>query len=305
MKGMDAVRVYAHDKSVLRLSYIQSLAGEILARCIVREDLKQYIRIYPDANGSTEGKYLQQYLKANGYTHGNLDGCLLKMIEHEDEDDIFVAPYIDAGVNGNGSEGSAQSGELVDIDNKTYIEINTHGELSLTMTNGFTDDVQDEDESECDDCGDTDHNDNMSYTTHGDYVCRYCCDNNYTYAWINRNTQDYVHNDQVIFVDDEAYQENVDLSAFDIYACEATGDFYHIDNLVMTLRGFIYFNLVETLDHDDADGNNGAHEDDVHELSDGTTCHIDDAERIQAEIDEEEENNEPQPTEDIKQNENI
>jgi hypothetical protein len=26
------------------------------------------------------------------------------MIEHEDEDDIFVAPYIDAGVDGNGSE---------------------------------------------------------------------------------------------------------------------------------------------------------------------------------------------------------
>jgi len=305
MKGTDAVRVYAHEKSVIRLAYIQSLAGEILARCIVREDLKQYVRIYPDANGSTEGKYLQQYLKANGYTHGNLDGCLLQMIEHEDEDDIFVAPYIDAGVDGNGSEGSAQSGELVDIDNKTYIEINTHGELSLTMTNGYTDDVENEDESECDDCGDTEHNDNMTYTTHGDYVCRHCCDNNYSYAWINNNTQDYVHNDHVIWANDDAYHEDVDLSAFDIYACEETGDYHHIDDLVMTLRGFIYFDLVEDIDHEDADGNLSAHQDDVHELSDGTTCHTDDAERIQAEIDEEEENNETQPTEDIKQNETI
>jgi hypothetical protein len=295
MKGMDAVRVYAHDKSVIRLAYIQSLAGEILARCIVREDLKQYIRIYPDANGSTEGKYLQQYLKANGYTHGNLDGCLLQMIEHEDEDDIFVAPYIDAGVDGNGSEGSAQSGELVDIDDKTYIEINTHGELNLTMTNGYTDDVENEDESECDDCGDIEHNDNMSYTTHGDYVCRHCCENNYTYAWINNDTQDYVHNDHVIWANDDAYHENCDLSAHDIYACEETGDYFHIDDLVMTLRGFICFNLVEDIDHEDADGNLSAHQDDVHELSDGTKCHTDDAERIQAEIDEEEENNEPQP----------
>jgi hypothetical protein len=305
MKGMDAVRVYAHDKSVLRLSYIQSLAGEILARCIVREDLKQYIRIYPDANGSTEGKYLQQYLKANGYTHGNLDGCLLQMIEHEDEDDIFVAPYIDAGVDGNGSSGSAQSGELVDIDDKTYIEINTHGELSLTMTNGYTDDVENEDESECDDCGDIEHNDNMSYTTHGDYVCRHCCENNYTYAWINNDTQDYVHNDHVIWANDDAFHEDCDLSAHDIYACEETGDYFHIDDLVMTLRGFICFNLVEDIDHEDADGNLSAHQDDVHELSDGTKCHTDDAERIQAEIDEEEENNEPQPTQEQQQNETI
>jgi len=294
MKGMDAVRVYAHDKSVIRLAYIQSLAGEILARCIVREDLKQYVRIYPDANGSTEGKYLQQYLKANGYTHGNLDGCLLQMIEHEDEDDIFVAPYIDAGVDGNGSEGSAQSGELVDIDDKTYIEINTHGELSLTMTNGYTDDVENEDESECDDCGDIEHNDNMSYTTHGDYVCRHCCENNYSYAWINNNTQDYVHNDHVIWANDDAFHEDCDLSAHDIYACEETGDYFHIDDLVMTLRGFICLNLVEDIDHEDADGNLSAHQDDVHELSDGTKCHTDDAERIQAEIDEEEENNDNQ-----------
>ena len=287
MKGMDAVRVYAHDKSVIRLAYIQSLAGEILARCIVREDLKQYVRIYPDANGSTEGKYLQQYLKANGYTHGNLDGCLLQMIEHEDEDDIFVAPYIDAGVDGNGSEGSAQSGELVDIDDKTYIEINTHGDLSLTMTNGWTDDVEDEDMSECEDCGDMEHNDDMFSTHGGDYVCRHCCDNNYSYAWIDNNNQDYVHNDHVIWANDDAFHEDCDLSAHDIYACEESGDYYHIDDLVMTSRGFIYFDVAEDIDHADADGNESAHTDDVHELSDGTTCHTDDAKDLQAEIDRE------------------
>jgi len=282
MKGMDAVRVYAHDKSILRLSYIQSLAGEILARCIVREDLKQYVRIYPDPNGSTEGKYLQQYLKANGYTHGNLEGCLLRAIEHEDDEDIFVAPYIDAGAQGNGSEGSAQDGERVTIDGKEYIEITTNGELTLTMTNGWTDDVENEDESECDDCGDIESNDNMSYTTHGDYVCRHCCENNYSYAWINSNTQDYVHNDHVIWANDDAYHENVDLSAFDIYACEDSGDYHHIDDLVMTSRGFIYFDVVEDIDHEDADGNLSAHMDDVHELSDGTKCHIDQADEREA-----------------------
>jgi len=292
MKGVDAVRVYAHDKSVLRLAYIQSLSGDILARCIVREDVKQYIRVYPDANGSTEGKYLQQYLKANGYTHGNLEGCLLDAIEYDDDEDIYVAPYIDAGSDGNGSNGSAQNGDLIDIEGKTYIEITSNGDLCLTMTNGYTDDVQDEDESECDECGDIEHNDDMTYTHHDQYVCRHCIENNYSFAWVSPNGQDYVHDDQVIHVGDDAYHQNVDFSAFDIYSCEETGDLYHIDDLVMTLRGFIYFNLVEDIDHEDADGNLSAHEDDVHELSDGTKCHTDDAERIQAEIDEKADNNE-------------
>jgi hypothetical protein len=294
MKGMDAVRVYAHDKSVIRLAYIQSLSGEILARCIVREDLKQYVRVYPDANGSTEGKYLQQYLKANGYTHGNLDGCLLQMIEHEDEDDIFVAPYIDAGVNGNGAEGSAQSGELIDIDNKTYIEINTHGELTLTMTNGWTDDVENENESECDDCGDIVINDDMFSTYHDQYVCEHCISNNYYYAYV-RNGQDYVHADHVVSVGDEHYHVDY-LDHYDIYYCEESSEYWHIDDLVMTLRGFIHCDYATSIDHADTDGNDYAHDDDVHELSDGTKCHTDDAERIQAEIDEEtEDEDEPQP----------
>jgi hypothetical protein len=285
MKGMDAVRVYAHDKSVLRLAYIQSKSGEILARCIVREDLKQYVRIYPDPNGSTEGKYLQQYLKANGYTHGNLDGCLLQMIEHEDEDDIFVAPYIDAGVDGNGSEGSAQSGELVDIDDKTYIEINTHGELSLTMTNGYTDDVEDENMSECDECGDTVISDDMFSTYHDQYVCEHCISNNYYYAYV-RNGQDYVHADHVVSIGDEHYHVDY-LDHYDIYACEASGDYYHIDDLVMTSMGYIAHEYSQALDHADDEGNDYAHDDDARELSDGTWCHADNFDDLQKEIDEE------------------
>jgi hypothetical protein len=284
MKGMDAVRVYAHEKSVIRLAYIQSQSGEILARCIVREDLKQYVRIYPDANGSTEGKYLQQYLKANGYTHGNLEGCLLQMIEHEDEDEIFVAPYIDAGVQGNGSEGSAQSGELVDIDGKTYIEINTHGDLTLTMTNGYTDDVEDEDMSECDECGELENNDSMYSTYHDQYICEHCINNNYYYAYV-RNGQDYVHCDSVVSVGDEHYHVDY-LDRYDIYYCDFAEDYFHIDDLVSTAHGFVHIDHANALDHEDTDGNNFAIIDEAHELSDGTWCHINNAKELQAEIDE-------------------
>ena len=295
MHGMEAVRVYAHNKSVLRLAHTLNKDGEIIARCIVREDSKQYVRVYPDPNGSTEGKYLLEYLKANGYTHGNLEGCLLKAIPHEDEEEIYVAPYIDAGIDGNGSAGSAQSGELVTIDGKEYIEINVHGDLCLTMTNGYTDDVADEDHEECEDCGNLEHTDDMFYTFHEQRICQSCIDSNYYYAWIRRGEQDYVHGDYVVEVGDDYYHEN-HLSDHDIYECEASGDYYHIDDLVSTRFGMIHIDYAQSLDHEDDEGYTYVHEDHAHELSDGTWCYEEDAERLQAEIDEEEANNLIEPT---------
>jgi hypothetical protein len=40
------------------------------------------------------------------------------------------------------------------------------------------------------------------------------------------------------------------------------------------------------LDYEDKDGNNYAHEDDIHELSNGKLCHNEDAEELQEEINE-------------------
>jgi len=148
------------------------------------------------------------------------------------------------------------------------------------------------------------HYDDMSSTYHDQYVCRHCIENNYEYAWVRANEQDYVHEDNVIFVGDEAYHENVDFSAFDIYKCEETGDLYHIDDLVMTLRGFIHSDFATSIDHADADGNESAHTDDVHELSDGTTCHIDQAEEREAWIEAENIIKTDNTQEEIKQNEN-
>ena len=48
-ESSECVGVYAHDKSVLRLAYVERGEAGILGRCIVREDTtpKQYIRVYP------------------------------------------------------------------------------------------------------------------------------------------------------------------------------------------------------------------------------------------------------------------
>lgn len=301
----NALRTYAHDKSVLRLAYLTNGANEIIARCIVREDLKQYVRIYPDANGATEGRYLQDYLKANGYTHGNLDGCLLRAEPHEDDEDIYRAPYIDAGIQGNGAENSAQSGTLMEIDGTYYIEINTDGDLCLANTGGYTEDIEnDDDYSTCEDCGDRVHNDDTTYTWHDQYVCNHCIENRYSYAYVERKREEYVHHDNIIEVKGVYYWDEADLSDFDIYYCEASDEYHHIDDLVMTFMGLIHQDYAQPLDHEDADGNNYAHMDDAHELSDGTWCHKDDAEELQAEIDAEDEDD-TQPTQEQTQNENI
>jgi hypothetical protein len=300
MKGMSAVRTYAHEKSVIRLAYLTNGANEIIARCLVREDRKQYIRTYPETNGSSEGRHLADILKANGYTHGNLEGCLLRAIPYEDDEDIYEAPYIDGGIDGNGSDGSAQQGKIVEIDGKEYIEISTDGYLHLTNTNGYTDDVEDEDMSECDDCGDIVSNDEMYSTYHDQYICEHCINNNYYYAYV-RNGQDYVHADHVVTVGDNHYHVDY-LDRYDIYACEASGDFYHIDDLVMTSMGYIAHEYSQALDHADDEGNDYAHENDARELSDGTWCHADNFEDLQKEIDEEnaddEDEDNTQPTDD-------
>lgn len=301
MHGMEAVRVYAHDKSVIRLAYLENTANEILARCIVREDLKQYVRVYPDPNGSNEGRHLLDYLKANGYTHGDLYGCLLDAIEYDgdmdDVEDVYVAPYIDAGAKGNGGDESAQSGYIVEIDGKEYIEINSNGDLCLTMTNGYTDDVEnDEDYSTCENCGDRVHNDDTYWTWHDEYICSHCEDNHYTIAYVERNREEYVHNDRIIWVGDTAYWEDVEFSDFDIYYCEASDQWCHADDLVYTSMGDIHIDYAQLLDHKDDEGNNYAHHDDAHQLSDGSWCHRKNAEELQEELDDADKEDEEETT---------
>jgi hypothetical protein len=283
----NAIKTYAHDKSVLRLAYMQNGADEILARSIVREDSKKYVRVYPDANGSTEGRYLQDYLKANGYSHGDLYGCLLKAIRYDYDEDIFRAPYIDGGVNGNGGNESAQSGNLVEIDGEEFIAIDYDGEYSLTNTNGYTDNIDDdEDYSTCECCEDRVHNDDTTWTWHDEYVCNGCIEDRYYYAWVERGRQEYVHQDNIIEVGDTAYWDDCDFSEFDISYCEISCEWHHMDDLVFTSIGLIHVDHALPITHQDAEGNTYAHHEDVHTLSDGTTCHKDDAEDLQEEINE-------------------
>ena len=266
-KAKPFVRCYAHDKSVLRLAYLQS--GDIIkARCIVREDDPdnlQWIRVYPPADQSAEGTYLKSYLESNGYKRGDLMGVLLKTWWHDAG--CWASPYIDWG---NGDE---PYGDHKSIDGQDYIKVNEDGELSLNHTDGTTwledeDEDDDDDYSTCECCGDSNH-----YNEMNDDLC-HDCDRNFTWAHSAGGDYDWVRNEHVVDVDNESYDTHY-LSDYDIYACEHDGELYHIDDLITTLMGSIYHGYAVALDHADNDGNDYAHQDDVMDLPDGTKCHKD------------------------------
>jgi len=288
MTNSKAVQVYAHEKSVLKLAYMLE-GGAVIARAIVRtqnnwddtgDASKGYIRIYPDANGHAEGRFMLDTLKTLGYEkQTNLNGCLLLGIPHPDEDGVYMAPYIDYGNGGN------QNAEPENIDGKTYLIIGD-GDYDLANTGGWTSNVE---QFSCDDCGDEVDEDEIEYVEDADrHVCSGCLENDYTYVIGRRGDEYYVYSDNAIYASDNYYDSNY-LSDNDIYACEASDDYYHMDDLVNTSMGLIHERFAKRLDHEDSEGNSYAHEDDAYHLSDGTWCHKDDADELQAEIDAENE----------------
>jgi len=272
MQNESAIRVYAHEKSVLRLAYVQA-GDRITARCIVRDDDdKGWLRVYPDPNGSAEGRYLLDNLKANGYENRiNLDGVLLQYITTSNGS--IVCPYLDSGDNGSQTVGTTN------VNGKTYLRAGD-GEMNATNTNGYCEDNS----CSCDCCGDSYSEDELNYIEHdGNNVCEYCRDQNYTYAY-GRRHEDYFPEDECVRVGDDWYWTET-LDHHDIYRCEHDGEYYHMDDMTQTVDGLYHNDYVVCVGHPDVDGNDYVHQDKVHILSDDTTCHIDQADEYQAEID--------------------
>jgi len=272
MQNESAIRVYAHELSTLRLAYVQA-GDRIVARCIVRDGIDQgWLRVYPDPNGSAEGRYLLDNLKANGYENRtNLDGVLLQYITTSNGS--IVCPYLDSGDNGYQSVGTTN------VDGKTYLRVGD-GDYNATQTNGYCEDNS----CQCDNCSETCSEDDLSYIEHdGNHVCEYCRDQLYTYAY-GRRHEDYFPEDECIRVGDDWYWKDT-LDCHDIYQCERDGDYYHMDDLVQTVDGLYHNDYVVCVDHPDTNGDDWVYQDKVHILSDDTTCHEDQAAEYQAEID--------------------
>lgn len=269
MTGESAVRVYAHELSVLRLAVLKNSGGVIIARSIVRDDEnKGYLRIYPAPDNAPEGRFLKDYLSAIGYDSSiNLNGCLLLGVTHNHSG--WVAPYIDSGHNGT------QTGTEVVIEGRTYIEIG-HGYLDLAQTSGSTEEL-----NSCSDCGEHMTDDESTWIEYHDHsVCEHCANDNYTYAY-SRHGQTDVPRDNVIYCETDHEYYDIDyLGQYDIYQCNHDDQFYHADEIIFCDGGAYHVSYCVRLDHEH-DGDNYCFNEFAHTLSDGSKCHSDDAEELQ------------------------
>lgn len=268
MKGSEAVQVYAHDKSVLRLAYMAK-NNVITSRAIVREDTtpKQYVRVYP-TNDCIEQTQLREALEAQGYVHGSLKGVLLDAIESDEASDAWVCPYLDSGRDGQTNV------ELVYQDGKSYLRVGRNGMDGQTQE-GY---VTDANMVTCDDCNDRVHEDDSHYIESSErYVCNSCCDDHYVAA-MGRRYEELVHVDDAVYceTDGQHYREDY-ADRHDVYQCAVSDNWYKIDDLASTSRGYVYVDLTVNLDVEDSDGNSCAHMDDVVETHDGRVIHKDDA----------------------------
>ncbi len=275
MRGMGAVRVYAHEKSVLRLSYLEDSENKIIARCIVRDgddSDKGWLRVYPDHNGNSQGRFLLDAIRADGYQkQTNLDGVLLRAVESS-RGGGYVCPYLDSG------DGGTQYVDVVTRDGVTYL-LAGEGDYDASCTDGYVGES-----CSCDCCGEAYSEDYMTWIDSAEQrLCDYCRDENYTYAY-GRRYEEYYRNEDCIEVNGTWYlMETAD--NHDIYQCEETDEWFHSDDMCFFDEGTVCRDVAVEVDHEH-DGSDIIHPRRVHTLSDGTTCHDDDAEYYQAEIDE-------------------
>ncbi len=271
MQGEDSVAVYAHDTSVLRLAYLEH-AGEIKGRCIVRDDIKEWVRCYPNTNTTENQRWhdaMQSAIEAEGYTHGNLSGVYLDKVKHPSAgryDRKYVMPYLDSGAGRN----------------KHHTYLSEEGSLLLVGADGECGQQQDgfvdlDGGNECAECGDRIREDEGYYIEGEEIeVCSRCYENEFVLAYGRRGLEETIRLTNAIEVNGNWYDPNY-LSDNDIFECESRGEYYHVDDLCMTLKGYVHVDLCVRLDEDDPDGNSYAHSDDVKTTHDGRTIHEDDA----------------------------
>ena len=275
MKGDEAVGVYAHDKSVLRLAY-QMRGEEIVTRAIVREDTepKQYIRVYPNTDGDENQKLhtaMEVALAGAGYVHGNLKGVLLDSIEYEGDSDRYVCPYLDSG-----NRGSYVHLTVVRVDGKEYLRVGNSGMDGQTQ-DGY---VSEENMETCADCNDSCNEEDIYYIESCDRtVCESCCGNNYTSAIGRCGYEDRYRNDDVIYCESNGtYYLEEYASDNEVYQCEKSGDWFTLDDLVSCGDdGLVQQKYAVELDVERSDGTTYALKDDVVLTHDGRTIHCDDA----------------------------
>ena len=259
MKGDSAfsVRIYAYPGNTLRLAYLtanEKPDGEPIARCIVRDDEMQYLRIYPD-DGGTLWQDMKNKLGTAGYKHGNLDGVKLALVKKNGD---VVCPYIDCGVAGTQS---------VSVERR-YLICGEDG-YDATMTHGLLSDEDDE-SFICEACEDRYPDDEACSANDDGPYCQSCFNDIFVRAY-GRRGMTYIARDNAVCCKSNGECYDVDYAgAHDVYQCEFDGEYYHISDLVEVYGDrFVNKKNAEPLDVADSEGHGWAYPDETTRTVDG------------------------------------
>ena len=164
------------------------------ALCMREGDTGYYVRSYRrDDNYSHSDERLESWLESQGYTKQDYWESDTRLALYKVNGCEILAPYIDGGH------------KYVDICGN-HLEISSSGEYECSSTSGYAIGGGEE----CADCGDR-FADGDGYWVgryEDNHICSSCCDNNYYYAYGRNGDQYYVHQNNVVHVGDEAYDED-------------------------------------------------------------------------------------------------
>lgn len=200
---------------------VRRQGGAVVGRCLCLTHGGQslFVRSYkphPENDGySQSDEGMNAWLRERGYEHasGWPDGAKLRRIEAGGD---IVAPYID---------GCSQSCS----DHGTHLEMDENGDLECASTNGYADN---RDRTYCADCEDAfDSEDGRWVGYHEDHHVCDSCAHDYTYVIGRRGSEYYIPDNDVVWVNDQAYDENY-LESNDIVYCEDDSEYRHKDDCV-------------------------------------------------------------------------
>lgn len=235
MRGESAVRVYCREGNHLRLAFWRNPEDEdsVVARAIVREDTKEFVRVYPNPDKEDDRLMHNKFravLESLGYEHGNLNG--IKLIYEEADYGDIVCPYIDCG------NGGAQSVDIGYDRLGQYLVVTPSGGYEATNTNGLLE----INSHTCDHCGDRVDEDDTTYVEGYGSVCSSCLDCDFVLVYSSTrymDTQDYVHDqsDYIRAADDKYFLNSDVAHAHDYAVCANDDEWYPLGDLIRCTAG--------------------------------------------------------------------